>query len=229
MDNIESWSTFDAQVQNAAQNNESTSSNGENGLDSLYLSQTSQNLSPAAAALMRKAGLTFSPQGTSNNANDNSMTETESEDEFRLRFHWMRPHPSVVFSIEEEMAEKRRQEGKQTLQTDDNGTIQQKKIAHSAPAVTASKMMRVYRDAKIKQLNVEECSKPLSDDGEAICRQSDSDSAQEVNDSNENNTINLLPFECPELRIDLTSLVDPPLMTSWLPSAERPDVSYSNE
>mmetsp|Transcript_18256 Transcript_18256/g.27231 ORF Transcript_18256/g.27231 Transcript_18256/m.27231 type:complete len:83 (+) Transcript_18256:574-822(+) len=43
------------------------------------------------------------------------------------------------------------------------------------------------------------------------------------------NSTALLPFERPELRVDLPSLVVPPLMTSWLPSAESIDTSYRDE
>ena len=107
MNSIQSWSAFDEKVQN--NNNDSSTTLEHNGVNSLYVSKTSENLAPATVALLRQAGLTSSSSwNTSKNNNNNNNSDLDaagSEEEFRLRFHWMRPHPSLVFQyVEEEMA-----------------------------------------------------------------------------------------------------------------------------
>mmetsp|Transcript_22499 Transcript_22499/g.45298 ORF Transcript_22499/g.45298 Transcript_22499/m.45298 type:complete len:237 (+) Transcript_22499:148-858(+) len=234
MNNIQSWSAFDEKVQN--NNNDSSTTLEHNGVDSLYVSKKSENVAPAAVALLRQAGLTSSSSRNASNNNNNSDVEAvESEEEFRLRFHWMRPHPSLVFSLEEEMALKKKQEEEcQPRQTNDHD--KQRKSMESlqkpAPAVISARMMQVYRDAQVEQHEQqmdEDCeNEVIMQEEEPNHSQSDYMKDQGSNISFANFTA-LLPFEHPELRVDLPSLVVPPLMTSWLPSAESIDTSYRDE
>ena len=238
MNNIQSWSAFDEKVQN--NNNDSSTTLEHNGVDSLYVSKTSENVAPAAVALLRQAGLTSSsPRNTSNDNNNSDVEAVECEEEFRLRFHWMRPHPSLVFSLEEEMALKKKQKESfyqecQPRQTNDHD--KQRKSIESrqkpAPAVISARMMQVYRDAQVEQHEKqmdEDCeNEVIMLEEEPNHSQSDHMKDQGSNISFANLTA-LLPFEHPELRVDLPSLVVPPLMTSWLPSAESIDTSYRDE
>lgn len=235
MNNIQSWSAFDEQVQKKNNNLPSSSTTLEHsGVDSLYVSQTSENVAPATVALLRQAGLTSSSSRNVSNDNNNSNVDSgESEEEYRLRFHWMRPHPSLVFSIEEEIAVKKTQEESQPIQTnDDDG---QKKFVESRqqqklePAVVTANMMQVYRDAQIeqheKQMDEEGGNEVILVEEEPNYHQSDNTKAKE-SEIGVTKSSALLPYEHPELRVDLSSLVEPPLMSSWLPSAESIDTSY---
>lgn len=232
MNNIQSWSAFDEQVQNKHNAPSSSTTLENNGVDSLYVSQTSQNVAPPTVALLRQAGL---PSSSSRNASniDNDVDAGESEEEYRLRFHWMRPHPSLAFSIEEEIAVKKTQEEPQTIQTKHHDV--QKKIVESRqqqtpePAVVTAKMMQVYRDAQIEQHE-----KQMDEEGgeEVVLVEEEPNYDQSDNTDSMNSVAKstaLLPYEHPELRVDLSSLVEPPLMTSWLPSAECIDTSYRDE
>ena len=151
----------------------------------------------------------------------------------------MRPHPSLVFSIEEDMARcvKKKQEESQSIQTNPHDDITQNGVAENrqqqkaTPAVTTAKMMQVYRDAKIEQHETQmeeeggnEVIIPLEEDSD--CSQSGNMKAE---GSNNKSSVKVLSFEHPELRVDLSSLVEPPLMTSWLPSAESIDTSYRDD
>ena len=234
-----SWAAFDEQVQTNPSS--STTTQKHNGVDSLYISQTSENVAPATVALLRQSGLTSassSARNSSNNINDSQLNSEENEEEFRLRFHWIRPHPSLVFSIEEDMARnvKKKQEESQSIQTNPHDDITQNGVAENrqqqkaTPAVTTAKMMQVYRDAKIEQHETQ-----MEEEGgnEAIIPlEEDSDCSQSGNmktEGNNNASAKVLPFEHPELRVDLSSLVEPPLMTSWLPSTESIDTAYRDD
>jgi len=237
MNNIQSWSAFDDQIQNKNNLPPSSTTLEHNGVDSLYVSQTSENVAPATVALLRQAGLTSSSSRNGSNINNNGDVDAEeSEEEYRLRFHWMRPHPSLVFSIEEEIAVKKTQEESQPIQTNHHDA--QKKLVESRqqpkhePAVVTSKMMQVYRDAQIeqheKQIDVDGGNEVVLLEEEPNYSQSGNTKSEESKNSVAKSTA-LLPYEHPELRVDLPSLVDPPLMTSWLPSAECIDTSYRDE
>ena len=234
-----SWAAFDEQVQTNRSNN---TTQNHSGVDSLYISQTSENVAPATVALLRQSGLTSASSSTrnsSNNNNDSQLNAEENEEEFRLRFHWMRPHPSVVFSIEDEMArsgKKKQEESSQSIHAnprDDtqNRLPQNRQQQEPTPAVTTAKMMQVYRDAKIEQHETQMEEEGGNED--IIQLEEDSDCSQSGNmkagDNYNNSSAKVLPFEHPELRVDLSSLVEPPLMTSWLPSAESIDTAYRDD
>ena len=223
MDGLRSWSTFEQQPRdNPSDADDVTSSSEEPGMDALYVSSSSLNIAPASATLLRHSGLTVPNNNNNSHSKDSGDTTTGGgeDEEFRLRFHWMRPHPSLAFALEEEILE-----GDHT-HTDDNinnGTKSEKKESkqtnnnsiQSNPAVEASKLMEAYRASQIKkQLGTAENT-------EGSASQDDDNTKTNYNATN-------LPLELPKLRINLASLVEPPLMSSWLPG-EDVDISYDDD
>lgn len=201
---MESWSTFE-QRQKKTREDTSSSARRKNdtniiGVDALYVSSSSSNIAPASATLLRHAGL--NAPNNSNSSKDGTANDGGDDvQEFRLRFHWMRPHPSLAFSLEEEQGESGDIiNADNTKQTKSNNNIQS-----TNPAVEASKLMDAYRTSQInKQLEITE------EDGDN----------NNTSDDNKTSTIKSapnLPLELPKLRINLASLVEPPLMSSWLP------------
>ena len=195
---MDSWSKFE-QRQKKSRDDTSSSAQRKNdtnkiGIDALYVSSSSSNIAPASATLLRHAGLNAP---SSNSSKDGTATNDE-DPEFRLRFHFMRPHPSLAFALEEEEGG----EGEYGTKADDtksNNTIQS-----NNPAVEASKLMDIYRTSQInKQLE------STKEDGD------DNNTSDDINTTTKS-TSNL-PLELPKLRINLASLVEPPLMSSWLP------------
>lgn len=257
MDSIQSWSAFDQQIQGKKTHQHCVASATQEGdhkgrVENLYVSTTSKNIAPAALALLRQAGIT--------NVNDsrtfslNASAAADVEEEFRLKFHWMRPHPSLVLSLEEEVvmaATKKTQDNchRRSLQNDNNAQkglllgTQQQQQEHHHPAVVNAKMMQAYRDSQIEKhakqiIMKDEGNEVIKDNEESnnnsqsdknFVQESDSTGNNVGSASTANTTIDLLPFELPKLRVDLASLVEPPLMTSWLPSGEDIDISYQNE
>jgi len=139
--------------------------------------------------LLRHAGLNAP-------STDSSKDGTADDSEFRLRFHFMRPHPSLAFSLEEGT-----HQAKDGDDTKANHTKQTK--TYSNPAVEASKLMDAYRTSQInKQLD------STKEDGD------DNNTSDEINTKTKSSNI---PLELPKLRINLASLVEPPLMSSCLP------------
>ena len=204
MDGIQSWSSFEQRKGEDMSRGASTSDSGP-GIDALYVSSSSANIAPAAASLLRHSGLTDPSNNHSSKAgvgDDADMQKRDTDEEFRLRFHWMRPHPSLAFAVEEELLQR---EGKNNIhhagkKEDPSGG--EKHIA--SPAIEASKLMEAYRSSQIKkQMDITN----NNSDGNAT---TDQDKQEHPNPNN-------LPLELPKLRINLASLVEPPLMTSWLP------------
>ena len=217
MDGVRSWSTFEQQPRdNNPSDGDDVTSSSEPGIDALYVSSSSSNIAPASATLLRHSGLT-APNNNSHSKDSRDNTTGGGEDEeFRLRFHWMRPHPSLAFALEEEILE--------GGQTDDNNTKSEKKKSkqtdnnnvQSNPAVEASKLMEAYRASQIKkQLGTAENT------GGSASQDDDNTNKIKYNATN-------LPLELPKLRINLASLVEPPLMSSWLPG-EDVDISYDDD
>ena len=218
MDGVRSWSTFEQQQRdNNPSDGDDVTSSSEPGIDALYVSSSSLNIAPASATLLRHSGLTAPHSKESGD----TTTGGGEDEEFRLRFHWMRPHPSLAFALEEEILE-----GGHT-HTDDNiknGTKSEKEKSkqtnnnniQSNPAVEASKLMEAYRASQIKKQlgNAENTEGSASPDD-------DNTNKTKYNATN-------LQFELPKLRINLASLVEPPLMSSWLPG-EDVDISYDDD
>ena len=222
MDGIQSWSTFEQQQRN---NHVGSSSDqyGSNrgavgrGIDALYVSSASPDIAPSAARELRLSGLTI--PATSNNVNApgddvgaDGAQQRNDEEEFRLRFHWMRPHPSLAFALEEELAATKR---KTDISSDHgmkskNEGIPSEESIH--PAAQAAKLMEAYRYSQITKQVDDTADKDSDEEG-------DKDKDKSTNPQANNTNLDL-PLDLPKLRINLASLVEPPLMTSWLPGAD---------
>ena len=147
---MESWSDFEQRQKKTRDDTSSSSDQRKNdtkqiGIDALYVSSSSSNTAPSSATLLRHAGL--------NAPNTNSSkdgTANDGEGEFRLRFHWLRPHPSLAFALEEEQGV----DGDSTKADDTKQTKSNNTIRNTNPAVEASKLMDAYRTSQInKQLD----------------------------------------------------------------------------
>jgi len=195
---MESWSTFEQRQKKSRDDDKTSSDQRKNdstniGIDALYVSGSSSNIAPSSATLLRHAGLNAP---SSNNSKDGTAT-IDGEGEFRLRFHWMRPHPSLAFLEEGDGGG-----GTNPDNTKHNSSNNDTKSNN--PAVEASKLMNIYRTSQInKQLE------STKEDGD------DNNTSDDINTTTKS-TSNL-PLELPKLRINLASLVEPPLMSSWLP------------
>jgi len=176
-----------------------------------------------------------------NNAEDVGFESQQGdEEEFRLRFHWMRPHPSLAFALEEELASssvsssafsERVGQGGETnnlngcIKSDpeggrktpnDNSTMQQ--IMN--PAIESAKIMEAYRSSQLKKtLNIT-TNGTNSDEGDSETLNVTESAPTSRNLQHLGIETPNLPLELPKLRIDLASLVDPPLMSSWLPGED---------
>jgi hypothetical protein len=230
MDNIQSWSSFEHR-----QRHRSTTAGGAAHEEfkmsndvayPLYLSPSSTNIAQSAATLLRQAGL---PGG------DNSEDE-----QFKLKFHWMRPHPSLILEIEDQLLHQVARSEK--IAEDDTDTQQQNKTkylsTHSqssnpSPAIEASRLMKAHRYAQLSRVRTRKPNEDIhAHDGET------QKSFDEVNmrvRSLQNQTTNAddlatdqshssdLPLQMPKLRINLANFVEPPLMSSWLPGEDMWD------
>ena len=189
---MDTWSKFE-QRQKKSREDASSSDQRKNdtkniGIDALYVSSSSSNIAPASATLLRHAGLNAP-------STDSSKDGTADDSEFRLRFHFMRPHPSLAFSLEEGDG------GTNPDNTKHNSSNNDTKSNN--PAVEASKLMDIYRTSQInKQLD------STKGDGD------DNKTSDNINTITKSSNI---PLELPKLRINLASLVEPPLMSSCLP------------
>lgn len=200
--------------------------NSDVEIDALYVSSSSPNIAPAAAALLKHAGLSNAPSSNDQekeiDGDHPSDPQRMGYDEFRLKFHWMRPHPSLVFSVENEFLTA----ASATSQVDEKSEkhaetrARRTKRDHQKvnPAVESSRLMDVYRSSQIRK-NLE-----------LLATDSDCNNAAHAPDDELLTATNMhppaedfpklsfdLPLEFPNLRINLASLVEPPLNTSWLP------------
>ena len=199
MDNIQSWSSFDQHQRRNPQTarRSAAETTSDEGMDALYVSASSPNISQSAASLLQQAGLSGG----------------DTEEEFRLKFHWMRPHPSLAFQIEDEMIHRTPSGGS----TEENVGVQQhnkpscnkKETLH--PAVKASRLMRAHINAQLDNAT----SIGNDDDIKSSRHKANEHEVAAVRDPSLD-----LPIEMPEVRINLAGLVEPPLMSSWLPIEE---------
>ena len=209
---MQSWSTFEQRKKEEGHDNGSNvvaAHHTNTNLHALSVSCSSSNIAPTSATLLRHSGLSAPSSNSSSKEHESSNGNGGADDEFRLRFHWMRPHPSLAFALEGgEMAIK------------DNDAVEQKMDnanEAAAAAVEASKLMDAYRSSQIRKLNLTD----NNDDGNK------NDKISDIDDSNNNAPNNPnLPFKLPNLRINLARLVEPPLMSNWLPGE---DIDYYEE
>ncbi|KAL3768799.1 hypothetical protein ACHAWU_006900 [Discostella pseudostelligera] len=225
MDGIQSWSTFEERQRNSGESRNEisttvSSSDVDVGIDALYVSSSSPNIAPAAATLLRNSGLSGAPSSSVEEMeNDgNSCVDSKSE-EFRLKFHWMRPHPSLVFAVEDEF----QLLAAGTEATEQSNSRKKQKHMNTNPAMESSRLMEAYRSSQM--------TKSIILAGDSACNNTADAPEDDSNESSTATNINNvqppvgdlpknshhLPMEFPKLRINLASLVEPPLMTSWLP------------
>ena len=276
MDGIQSWSTFEQQQQQESKSanynaSSTTATTAPTGINALYVSSGSSSyenkssISPAASALLRQAALTATVAGGNQQQHHHNQDdqEEEEEDEFRLKFHWIRPHPAVVLALEDEW-----HMGKGSASANDDidainntnnykechvGLTNVEKDVH--PAVETSRLMDVYRYGqwnKGRRQYTDDVT--ANNDNNGVNNDEDDNDVghlfqEKVTPSNQNlkeredgsphnsnnNIINVngnmlhnLPLELPMLRINLASLVEPPLLSSWLPG-EDIGISYEGE
>jgi hypothetical protein len=121
----------------------------------------------------------------------------------------MRPHPSLVFQIEDElMRQKKNSNCGGEKGGDDEDTHHDTTNNDSGaldPAIETSRLMKAYKYAQ------------LANDSSNL--QEMSDETGNVHTANNKPSVDL-PIEMPKLRINLASLVEPPLMSSWLPEED---------
>ena len=196
MDNIQSWSSFEQhqrQRSKASEHGLMKEIAPKDGFDALYVSPSASNIAQSAASLLREAGL------------------SDNDDEFKLKFHWMRPHPTLAFQIEDEWnKDSSGGDGGEEEKTDNehsNDELHQMADSAIHPAVEASRLMKAHRYSQETNFNQQE--------------NNDSDMSPEQIQHHGGRKRSLdLPIEMPKLRINLANLVEPPLMTSWLPGED---------
>jgi len=166
-----------------------------------------------------------------------------------LRFHWMRPHPSLAFSLGEHALTTTTTTATAGAMTDSLDGIKSEKrgkrfransnapAATKHPAVEASKLMEVYRHSQMNkhQLNITSNSEGKGDasdheEGDYDTFEGATSTAHPINISADdlNSRTHNLSLELPKLRINLASLVEPPLMSSWLPGEDM-GISYDSD
>ena len=209
MENIESWSSLERhRRQHSPANRESTDETPLNPpsnprFDALYVSPSSENIAPSAASLLQ-AGLSGS----------------DNDEEIKLKFHWMRPHPSLAFQIEDEFMHQEKGDGSEVdavknSQQDETNRYSTGDTVH--PAVEASRVMKAHLRAQSIKSNSNKRNADSSDTTEGETEQ------RKVTDK-KNDQIDL-PIEMPKLRINLASLIEAPLMSSWLPWDDSDETS----
>lgn len=229
MDNIQSWSSFEHR-----QRQRSTTAGGaaheeikmsNDVADALYVSPSSTNITQSAIALLRQAGLS---------GGDNSEDE-----QFKLKFHWMRPHPSLILEIEDQLLHQVARS--KEITDDDTDTQQQNKskdpstdsqISNLSPAIEASRLMKAHRYAQLSNVRTRKPNEDIhAHDGTKqsfgefnMTTQSLQNQTTNADDLEPDQSHSLnLPLEMPKLRINLANLVEPPLMSSWLPGEDMWD------
>lgn len=236
-DGIQSWSAFEERRQKSCSGSRldrsNTTSAPDLGVDALYVSSSSPNIAPAAATLLRHSGL-FAPSNREREEDgDQQQAEAQqrkSDEEFRLRFHWMRPHPSLAFSVEDQLLSEAETEEAANEQStkkdrDSSGTRGKNKLSNKInPAIESSRLMEAYRYSQmyknlpraVESGNVDAADAPDENYDELGVKMN----KQPSTTSEIPKIYCNLPLELPKLRINLASLIEPPLMTSWLPGED---------
>ena len=240
MDGMQSWSSFEQQQRNNNIASDPSSAAAptsiSKGISALYVSSSSPDIAPAAASLLRHSGLTAPNNSKGSGKTDGGFeSQRKDDEEFRLRFHWMRPHPSLAFALEEELVggEEIKAEKEEIEQQHTQNKKRPKKQINLA--VESSRLMEAYRSSQMKkQLDVTTNGEgndggDPGEDNSKSCNKTEADPTSGNAPTDNMNTItHNLPFELPKLRINLASLVEPPLMSSWLPG-EDTDISYDSD
>jgi hypothetical protein len=230
MDGIESWSAFEQQQRqrksSLSRSDASIDAAPDNvvpGIDALYVSSSSLDIAPAAATLLRHSGLAAVNKSKDadivGGSKENSQI-TSTDEEFRLRFHWIRPHPSLAFSLEEVLsttgAEAGIADGNKVQEGGEDHARGQYQISTKIhPAIESASLMEAYRSSQIKKTPVDIPSRDEDDDRDAPKNHGSDKSSKDAD-----RDPSRIQLEFPMLRINLASLIEPPLMTSWLPGED---------
>ncbi|KAL7528595.1 hypothetical protein ACHAWF_002620 [Thalassiosira exigua] len=247
MDGIQSWSSFEQRAGASSEPSGPKTVDGTEGrIDALSFSASSPELAPAAAAQLRLAGMTARIQHTtriSGEADDDKFRLQNNDEELELRFHWMRPHPSLAFTLEAQLAARGADGGLAGVKSEGRGGTDQQIRANNSEkqneklAADASKFMEAYWFSQIDRRPYDR----LAGEGRGIGDHGDREGngksleGSDVEDIRDNPRAGKiieppcnLPLELPKLRINLTSFVEPPLMSSWLPG-EDTRISYESD
>lgn len=230
------------------------------GIDALYFSCSSQNIAPATAKLLRNSGLFPPPQQNKGNEEEEEEEEEDvlpirnndninSNNEFRLKFHWMRPHPSLAFALEETLSLATKNadgssgednnNSKEPAEGDANNNTnntRRKGDTNIDPAVESTRLMDAYRSSQMitntpkqqqqQQKQQQDSNVPTNQDNDDT---NNSKNKMTLNKSATTDTARFsIPLELPTLCINLTELIEPPLMMSWLPGEDY-DISCDSD
>jgi hypothetical protein len=234
MDGIQSWSAFEQRQRqrnsDLPRRDASSDADPDNvvpGIDALWVSSSSPDIAPAAASLLRHSGLTAiidkSKQAAGVRRDENSQIRyTTDVEEFRLRFHWMRPHPSLAYASEEILltsgAEAGIADGNKALEAGRGNHARgeySSSMIMSDPAIESARLMEAYRSSQMTKTQVDVATGDEDHDGDEIKNQKRDKSSKDTD-----RRPGGFPLEFPILRINLASLMEPPLMTSWLPGED---------
>jgi hypothetical protein len=106
MDGTQSWSGLEEQRHrrgnNSTSRRDASIDDAVPGIDALHFSRSSPNIAPATASLLRQSGLTAQEISKGEHGVDaRSNGDSTIDEEFKFRFHWMRPHPSLAFALDD--------------------------------------------------------------------------------------------------------------------------------
>ena len=193
----EKWSEFEKKASRrggkaSAPTDRRNDATGARGAEALYVSESSKNLPPETERLLRYSNLS----GTT------STADGKADDEFKLKFQWIRPHPSPAFLAD-----------KQGAASDTNAAAAAKEWARES-----AQMVEMYCNSQMRKAlkRRKKTGKGTGDDD----REDDIEAELQRQEMS-------LELEPPTLRINLAELIEPPLMTTWLPGQDR-NISYEN-
>mmetsp|Transcript_15255 Transcript_15255/g.32010 ORF Transcript_15255/g.32010 Transcript_15255/m.32010 type:complete len:247 (+) Transcript_15255:44-784(+) len=239
MDGISTWSAFEEKHQHQKPRDGSSSRSSlaasqtePLGIDALYVSPSSTDIAPSATALIRQSALAATASTELSNVDQG---QDHGEREFQLRFHWMRPHPHLAFSALDEAREKKLAA---FSTVDGNIDVAAESSSRMVDAYYHSQWnKRKWRDLLNGNNDFALDADPREEEDTDDVQGTKSDTPQHVHEQFANRSSeapthsnimiqNQLPSEFPKLRINLANLVEPPLMSSWLPGDI--EISYDN-
>jgi hypothetical protein len=188
------------------------------GIDALHFSSSSPNTAPATASLMRQSGLTTRGISSGEYGNDaGGNGDSPIDEEFKFRFHWMRPHPSLAFALEDTLSTTGEYAG---ISNGDEVKRERGRKARGEnpsqmninPAIESARLVEAYRSSQMTKTRVA--------DAEDYDREDPTSQGMDRSSKDTDRGTARFPLELPKLRINLASLIEPPLMTSWLPGED---------
>jgi hypothetical protein len=160
----------------------------------------------------------------------------------------MRPHPSLAFALEETLSlvtknadgsgdDNNNKESEGDANNNDNNNTPWKGT-NIDPAIESTRLMDAYRSSQMitnitkqqqhqqqqhQQQQQQDCKIATNQDNDNTKNSKNKKSLNKADASTDTAKFSI-PLELPTLCINLTDLIDPPLMTSWLPG-ENYDIS----